>query len=92
MVYEAPQSNQVSELLRLAVGGVFHNESMILVKTMPGLAAFVGDHLDMQENCGILGTLAGENIVFIIPVSIVDLPKTYKAVCKILSYKQEVSL
>ncbi|MBX9922717.1 MAG: hypothetical protein K2Y01_01270 [Rhabdochlamydiaceae bacterium] len=92
MVYEVPEVSQVSELLRLAVSAILHNEAMIVVKTMPGLAAFVGDHLDLQEDCGILATIAGENVVFITPVSIAEIQKTYRAVCKILSYKQEIGL
>jgi transcriptional regulator of arginine metabolism len=90
MVYEVPENNQIGELLRLSVSQVLHNESMIVVKTRPGLADFVGDYLDLREDCGILATLAGENVVFISPVSVANISKTYRDVCKALSYKHEV--
>ena len=88
MVYDLPESRKESELLRLAVLQVLHNESLIVVKTRDGLADFVGDYIDSQEDSYVLATLAGENVVFVSPKSIKNIQKTYENICKILCYKK----
>ena len=45
------------------------NESIIVVKTLPGCANVVGEYLDAQNNSAIIGTLAGDNTLLIIPSS-----------------------
>jgi transcriptional regulator of arginine metabolism len=67
------------DLLRKAVLEVRRNESLIVVSTLPGCAAFVGDYIDAHKQLGILGTLAGENIVFVTPVSTADIEKVFVA-------------
>ncbi|HRN78282.1 MAG TPA: hypothetical protein PLU71_03510 [Candidatus Dependentiae bacterium] len=69
MVYELPTINVVNEILYYAVKSIRHNETLIVINTVPGTAAFVGDFLDAQHNLPILGTLAGENVVLVIPQS-----------------------
>jgi transcriptional regulator of arginine metabolism len=46
------------------------NETMALVRTMPGAAPGVAEYLDGQRLAGVLGTLAGDNIVLVIPCSV----------------------
>ncbi len=46
------------------------NESMVVVHTSPGSASLVARHLDsMRSALGILGTLAGDDTIFIAPSS-----------------------
>ena len=42
---------------------------MIVVRTLPGCANTVGEFLDTQNNPGIIGTLAGDNTLLVIPES-----------------------
>lgn len=65
------------DLLRKAIISIAHNEALIVISTLPGCAAFVGDYIDAHKHFGILGTLAGENVVFVTPVSIRDIEKVY---------------
>ena len=65
---------------------------MIIVKTLPGLADYVGDYLDGQENSGILATLAGENVVFITPWSVQNIEHAFQQVCSILGHKPVSSM
>lgn len=90
IIYELPQTNVEAELLKLAITDVVHNESMIIVKTVNGLASFVGDVLDRQTDLGILGTLAGENMVFVAPVETSEIEDTYQKVCTALYVKKIV--
>lgn len=70
MVYELPTVDVVTEILHYAVQSIDHNETLIVINTVPGTADFVGDFLDEQHDLNILATLAGENVVFVAPKSI----------------------
>jgi transcriptional regulator of arginine metabolism len=46
------------------------NENMIVLHTSPGSASLVARHLDsMRTSLGILGTIAGDDTIFIAPAS-----------------------
>lgn len=70
MVYEISEVNVQSEIFKLALVSIENNETMIVIKTHPGLSAFVGDQLDQCQDLDILGCLAGENVIFVIPKKI----------------------
>ena len=70
LVYELPQIDVIGEIMHYAVKSIAHNEVMIVVNTLSGTADLIGDFLDAQADLPILGTLAGENVVFVMPRSI----------------------
>jgi transcriptional regulator of arginine metabolism len=84
MIYEVPTSDASREILRLAIVSVMHNEVLIVINTLPALAAFVGDYLDMQDDPDILGVLAGENTLFITPARSADIAHLYTKICRLL--------
>ena len=88
MIYEAPGIDASQEILRLAIVDLVYNESLIIIKTIPGLASFVGDYLDMQQNEAIAGTLAGENIIFVAPRSTKIIKEVADIIGKILNVKK----
>lgn len=45
---------------------VLHNESLIVINTTPGSASLVARYLDKSED-GILGTIAGDDSIFVSP-------------------------
>ena len=89
VIYEMPNKSTSREILRLGITSVVHNEALIIINTLHGLPPFIGDYLDQQKDLGILGTLAGENIVFVAPISINNIHAVYKNVCQALFYKPE---
>ena len=88
MVYELKEIDVVKEILRLGVLDVVHNESMIVIKTLAGLAPFIGDSIDSREVDGVLATLAGENVVFITPSSTKNIADVFDAVCQSVHFKK----
>lgn len=92
IIYELPSSDTTKEILQLGVHSIVHNETLIIIHTLKGLPAFIGDYLDQQKDLGILGTLAGENIVFVAPASVKTITKTYDNICQALFYKQDKSV
>jgi len=88
MIYEMNKLDVQTEIFKLALIDIEHNEVMIVIKTHPGLAAFVGDYLDQCTDLNILGCLAGENVIFITPKTISELSKTFHAICKKFQLKK----
>lgn len=62
-----------ARILRPLVGAeilsIVANESLIVVKTLPGCANTVGEFTDVQKNPDIIGTVAGDNTLLVIPRS-----------------------
>ncbi|MBT4856287.1 hypothetical protein HOM50_04250 [bacterium] len=92
LVYQNSSIDVSQEILNLGITDIVYNEAMIIVKTLPGLADYVGDYLDGQENSGILATLAGENVVFITPWSVQNIEHAFQQVCSILGHKPVSSM
>ena len=82
LVYEMPDIDVSAEILRLALEDISYNESMIVIKTHPALADFVGDCVDQYNDLEVLGCLAGQNVVFVAPKSIKNIHKTYENICE----------
>lgn len=91
MIYELPKTDVTTEILKLAIVDIRHNETTIVVRTHPGLADFVGDCVDECLDTETLGCLAGENVVFITPESTRRIKKTFEAVCEKLHYQIDKS-
>ncbi len=89
LVYDLPEVNVRSEIIKLGVIDIVYNETMIVIKTHPGLADFVGDCLDQHDDLDVLGCLAGENVVFVTPLSIKKIKITYKKICEKFHFKKK---
>jgi transcriptional regulator of arginine metabolism len=87
LTYHLPQTDVKAEILRLALIDISYNEVTIVIKTYPGLAAFVGDSIDQNKELEVLGCLAGENAVFVTPKSIKKIKQTYEIICEKLNFK-----
>lgn len=57
-----------------------HNGSMIVLHTTPGSASLVAHHLDKTKPEGILGTIAGDDTIFVAPASTKMIDQTLKAI------------
>lgn len=60
---------------------VVTNESMIVMHTAPGSASLVAARLDgLRESLGILGTISGDDTIFIAPVSVKKMSTVVKKI------------
>ncbi len=66
--------------LRDLLKDIEHNGSMIVIHTSPGSASLLARHLDVVKPGGILGTLAGDDTIFVAPNSLKNLDATVKAI------------
>lgn len=91
LVYEVPTVDVAAGILELALVDIEYNESMILIKTYPGLADFVGDCVDQYNDLDVLGCLSGENVVFVAPLSVKTIKTTYEKICQRFHFKKKGS-
>ncbi len=84
MVYCLPAELGVptaSSQLKNLVVDVDHNESMIVIQTSPGSAQLIARLLDSFSKAdGILGTIAGDDTIMVIPTRISHIRDTLKMI------------
>jgi len=65
---------------------VEHNEHMIIVHTTPGAAQLIARLLDsVGQKEGVLGTIAGDDTIFIAPVKISEIESTLNNVLELFA-------
>ncbi|MCU0453441.1 MAG: arginine repressor [Bacteroidetes bacterium] len=72
------EEKRLQPYLAFEIESISFNESLIVVKTLPGRAQGVAEILDSFHHPDILGTLAGDNTVFVTPRSTKKIPKLVK--------------
>jgi transcriptional regulator of arginine metabolism len=60
------------------VKDIFHNETLIIVKTISGCAQSVAAAIDSWNSPDIMGTLGGDDTIMIIPKKCKDIKRIYK--------------
>jgi transcriptional regulator of arginine metabolism len=75
----ASQLPPASEMKGLLVN-VQHNGSTIVIQTPPGSASLVAHQLDRTRPAGILGTIAGDDTIFVAPRSTKLMNETIAAI------------
>lgn len=91
MVYRLPQeptNSQNHHHIDEMVISVEFNDSLIVVHTQPGAAARVAYYLDLMKPAAILGTIAGDDTIFVAPPAATSVAKVAKAVEKLLVSKK----
>ena len=69
-VYRLPEealTSVTSGSLRELISEIQTNQSMIVIHTQPGSASLVARLLDQKRPAGILGTIAGDDTIFVAP-------------------------
>lgn len=67
-VFHQDQMEQsLKPLMAMEIINVFHNESTIVVKTLPGRAQGVAIYFDRWKDSHVIGTVAGDDTILIVP-------------------------
>ncbi|KFZ39217.1 ArgR family transcriptional regulator [Shewanella mangrovi] len=75
--------------LKNLVLDVDHNQAMIVVRTSPGAAQLIARLLDsIGKPEGILGTIAGDDTIFICPANIKQIDDTLETVKSLFNYSE----
>lgn len=87
VVYRLPTelvSITPNDSLKQLILNITHNESMIVIQTAPGCAQFVARFLDQKNDIGILGTIAGDDTIFVSPETIKHTALVHKKIYSLL--------
>lgn len=84
IVYRLPDDNSALPALIPTLKGLItdiqHNGNMIVIHTTPGSASLVARQLDNSRPEGILGTIAGDDTIFVAPSSPKKIDQTIRAI------------
>ncbi len=75
---------KITPLVTREVSSVEHNEVLIVIRTLPGRAQGVASYLDSLRNPMILGTVAGDDTVFVTPASVKKIASIEKYIKELL--------
>lgn len=79
--------DRMKRLFADAVISVEHNETMIVIKTLPGSAHAVASAIDNSEFEGILGTIAGDDTILVILKARDYLPEVFNRFNNLIAIK-----
>ncbi len=85
MLSPEQEEDRLTTLIGLEVEHIEANESLVLVKTLPGRAQGVAEIIDHLRLPLVLGTLAGDNTVLVLPRSIRKIKETINALRDVLA-------
>jgi transcriptional regulator of arginine metabolism len=70
LVHHESKERRLQSIIANEIERIDSNESLIIVRTLPGRAPGVASFIDSLRHADILGTLAGDDTVLVIPVSV----------------------
>jgi len=79
---EENPGNIIKGLVGVEVLSIESNETVVIIKTLPGRGHGVASFFDQMKNSPILGTVAGDDTVLVIPRSVAQ-------ISQVISYIQE---
>ena len=75
---------QLSKLIGLEILTITNNENLIIIRTLAGRAQGVAHYIDRLNREEILGTIAGDDTVMVIPQSVKAITKTIEIIKQLL--------
>jgi transcriptional regulator of arginine metabolism len=81
--HQDDNEQSLKKLIGMEIINVLYNESTVIIRTMPGRAAGVALYFDRLKNSHIIGTVAGDD-------SIIVIPDTHESVDDVVSLIREV--
>jgi transcriptional regulator of arginine metabolism len=85
MLNPEQEEDRLTSIIGLEIERIDANETTVVVKTLPGRAHGVAEIIDHLRLPSILGTLAGDNTVLILPRSVRKIHDTVTAVQNVLT-------
>ncbi len=77
--------NQIRKLISFEILSVEHNEMLIIVRTLAGRAQGVAHYIDKLNSKMILGTIAGDDTIMIVPASVKNISEIVDLMNKIMN-------
>jgi len=77
--------NQIRKLISFEILSVEFNEMLVIVRTLAGRAQGVAHYIDKLSSKLILGTIAGDDTIVIVPVSVKYIGEIVELINKIMN-------
>ena len=88
-IYRLPEETMVNPVSQSGLKGLLldiqHNGAIIVIHTSPGSASLLARHLDTVKPHGIIGTLAGDDTIFVAPATVEQIDNTMSAILEELT-------
>jgi transcriptional regulator of arginine metabolism len=85
------EERRLQSFIGYEVEQISANESLVVVKTLPGRAQGVAEIIDSLHNPLILGTLAGDNTIFITPTSVGNMDELVRVLRRLTMEDKKVA-
>jgi transcriptional regulator of arginine metabolism len=85
------EERRMQSFIAYEIESIFANESVIVIKTLPGRAQGVAEIIDSFHLSSILGTLAGDNTIFVSPTSVRKISELLKSLRSLLTQTKRVA-
>jgi transcriptional regulator of arginine metabolism len=82
------EERRLVPLIGYEIERIDSNETMIVIKTLPGRAQGVAELIDSMHHPAVLGTLAGDNTIFVTPASVAKIGDTLKLINNLMTDKK----
>ena len=82
------EERRLVPLIGYEIERIDSNETMIVIKTLPGRAQGVAEIIDSMHHPAVLGTLAGDNTIFVTPASVAKIGDTLKLINNLMIDKK----
>lgn len=81
---ESTQSDKLRMIMKDTIISVASSENMIVVKTLSGCSGPAAEAIDLNSSEEILGTIAGDNTIFIVARSKEDVPSIIESITQVI--------
>jgi transcriptional regulator of arginine metabolism len=82
------EERRLTSMIGYEIETIDSNETMIVIKTLPGRAQGVAEIIDSVHHPAVLGTLAGDNTIFVTPSSVAKIPEIQKLLKNLMTQKK----
>ena len=80
--------NQIRKLISFEILSVEFNEMLVIVRTLAGRAQGVAHYIDKLNSKLMLGTIAGDDTIMIVPVSVKNIGEIVELINKIMNEEE----
>ncbi len=91
VLHPETEEQKMRSFVGYEVEQIVANEAVIVVKTLPGRAQGVAEIIDSIHHSAILGTLAGDNTIFITPTSVKKIPDVLRALRALMKEEKQAA-
>jgi arginine repressor len=85
------EERRLQSFIGYEVEQISSNESLVVIKTLPGRAQGVAEIVDSLRNPLILGTIAGDNTIFVTPTSVGKMDELVKLLRRLTMEDKKVA-